>query len=841
MKSLRNILTFAALSLFAVSCVEEADTYVKGEADVEGCYGVYFPAQEAAGAHTYDPSMPTEITFTLARTNSKGEITVPVVPTASHDGIFEIPAVTFADGQAETQFTVTFPNSENGIKYSLSLAITDPQYASKYNDGATNLDFSVLRVEWLDFLNPVTNEPAVVTFYEGWWGEVHTATLKYYEVNGVRTCVATCNETDDAGNPIGIWGDNAGVTFNFTWYTNLVNENGYQVLDVQRQYLGFDYSDWESKPESEASAPIYFYDWFYYLTTDGGYAGAWADWAGFLAKNPGAYAQSYYDGNGGFCFNLRYFVPAAGGGWTPDEFDVLAIAEGFTRVDYSLALSTGLTADGAVPVTFELGPDVAKVKYAAYEGELNVAQLEAKVAAISDGTETAVSEVSESSTVAISMDATGKYTLVAVAFDAEGNVQNSASTVFTFVAADSPVPVIVSAGLGSADKYVPSGASTETSLEFWVYGQDLVEAKVGVFTYADLVSDMEGCQEKLLASDSISADAVALANGEGYVDVVSGLVPGTEHYLLVWASNGYETTIVMSNGFYTSGDPLPVYKNYSSADFNEELLPSASEGYFGTYNYYAVDYFGDSPLRGYLGQVTVSDSEIPDAEADDYGLVAEYVNVKGIFGPTAEKYGFDDTMVMEYYGGVLYQLSTYYDAIADGAYYPAVMYLTAAGGLYGANNNYTMFGGFVDEGYIAFVDATGNYGFNGWLLRAFSDAEYTTAVGNFACYQDVLLVDPAVDDNGLAPAQGTSSVSKAQLDMINAMFNEKGNCVETERGRIHSIIDSVKGVRMFDSFMGIKGEREVSSVAFKAVEVPYTKSFNTRSSQIDNASEVVNY
>lgn len=834
-------MTFAALSLFAVSCVEEADTYVKGEADVEGCYGVYFPAQEASGSHTFDPSMPAEITFTLARTNSKGEITVPVVPTVSHEGIFEIPVVSFADGQAETQFTVTFPSSENGVKYSLTLAVTDPQYASKYNDGATNIDFSVLRVQWLDFLNPVTNEPAVVTFNEGWWGEVHTATLKYYEVNGVRTCVATCNETDDEGNPVGIWGDNAGVTFNFTWNTNLVNENGYQVLDVPRQYLGFDYSDWESKPESDASAPIYFYDWFYYLTTDGGYAGAWADWAGFLAKNPGAYAQSYYDGNGGFCFNLRYYVPSAGGGWTPDEFDVLAIADGFTRVDYSLELSAGLTSEGAAPVTFELGADVASVKYAVYEGELNVAQLDAKIAAIADGSETAVSEVAESSTVAVSMEATGKYTLVAVAYDAEGNVQNNTSLVFTYVAADSPAPVVVTAGLGSADKYVPAGASTETSLEFWVYGQDLVEAKLGIYTYASLVSDMDGCLEDLMASESAPAEVLALMNETGYVDVVTGLVPGTEYYLLVWASNGYETTVVMSDGFYTSGDPLPVYKNYSSDDFVEELLPAASEGYFGTYNYYAVDYFGDSPLRSYIGQVTVSDSELPNAEADEYGLVAEYVNVKGIFGPTAQKYAFDDTMTMEYYGGVLYQLSTYYDAIADGAYYPAVMYLTADGGLYGASNNYVMFGGFVDEGYIAFVDATGGYGFNGWLLRAFSDAEYSTTAGNFACYQDVLLVDPEVDDNGLAQAPETSSVSKAQLDLINARFNEKGNCVETERGRIHSIIDSVKGVKKYDNFMGIKGEREISSVSFKAVEVPYAGSFNTRSSQISTTSEVLNY
>lgn len=810
----------AAMSLFTVACVEETLQYEAGEADLEGCYGVYFPAQEASGDHTYDPNMPTEITFTVARTNTKGPITVPVDTIASHAGVFELGEIKFEDGQPETTFKVTFPNSDNGVKYSLSIGISDPQYASKYQDGATNIDFSVLRVEWLDFLNPVTGEPAVVTFNEGWWDEVHTATLKYYEVNGVRTCVATCNETDEDGNPIGIWGDTQGITFNFTWFTTVFTPAGMQAIDVPRQYFGFDYADWTSKPEAEAAQGVYFYDWFHYLTTDGGYAGAWADWAGFLEKNPGAYDQSYYDGNGGFHFNLKYQVPALGGGFTPDVFDVVALADGFVRVDYSIGLEAGLTQDAVAPVAFTLGADVAKVKYAVYEGELNVAQLDAKVAAIIAGEEPNVAEVTETSVVGVTPAATGKYTLVAVAYDAEGNVQNTASTVFTYVAADAPVPVVVTAGLGSADKYVPSGASTETSLEMWIYGENLVDVKFGVFSMASLVTDMEACMAAVEESESISAEALALANGEGYVDVATGLVPGTEYYMIVWASNGYETTFVMSDSYTTSGDPLPVYQNYSTADIVDELLPATSEGYFGTYNYYAVDYFGESPLRQYLGQVTVADSELEDLPADDYGIVTEYVEVSGFFGAEGEYYGFDDTMTMEYYDGVLYQLPNYYEPTADG-YYCAVMYFTADEGLYGHNNSYTMLGGFVDEGYIAFVDATNGYGFNGWFLRAFSDEAYATPVGNMACYQDVLLVDPEVDDNGLAPAP--EAVSKMQLKQIGNMVNEMpANYVETERGRIRSIIDSVKSVKMYSNTLGIKGEREVNSVEFKVSEASFT-------------------
>ena len=156
----------AAMSLFTVGCVEEPIQYEKGEPDVDGCYGVYFPLQDATGAHTYDPSQDTEVVFTVARTNTEGAITVPVTYTESHEGVFEVGEVAFDDGQSETTLTVTFPNSENGIEYKLSLAVVDPQYASKYADGNTHVDFSVMRVQWMDFLNPVTNEPAVVTFYQ---------------------------------------------------------------------------------------------------------------------------------------------------------------------------------------------------------------------------------------------------------------------------------------------------------------------------------------------------------------------------------------------------------------------------------------------------------------------------------------------------------------------------------------------------------------------------------------------------------------------------------------------------------------------------------------------------
>ena len=91
-----------------------------------------------------------------------------------------------------------------------------------------------------------------------------------------------------------------------------------------------------------------------------------------------------------------------------------------------------------------------------------------------------------------------------------------------------------------------------------------------------------------------------------------------------------------------------------------------------------------------------------------------------------------------------------------------------------------------------------------------------------------------------APAPETASVSKAQLSLINDRINEMPrNYVETERGRIHSIIDAVKSVDMYDSFMGIKGERTVSSVSFESETIDYSPAVATRNSAISEYKTVL--
>ena len=803
----KYIFTLAALALASTACVKEAE-YEKGPQEVEGCYGVYFPAQEASGSHTFDPSQPTEIEFTVARTNPDGDITVPVKHTASHEGVFQLGELSFVDGEVETTLKVTFPDSEIGPTYKLSLSIEDPQYASIYSDKSTRLDFSVMRVEWKYVLNPQTNQPAEFTFTQTWWDEEHTGKVKYYEIDGVRTCQT---ETDpyeySDGTGYGFWGtgDAPGEgELEFTWYPakKLDDEGTKELVELPLSPV------WEHAD----LGMVYAFDayWFAYLT------GATEDeYVDYAMKNK---ENSNYYSNGQFSFYIAYYLNMQGSGWPCGEWDVTLDAEGYIRTDYSLSLKAGQSMAGKLPVIVNAGTDVAKVKYAVFEGELYAAGIAKNVDGIIAGTvesaEVTAEQLAENPVIDVTMEETGVYTLVAVTYDKDGKAQKNGSVSFSYVAADDNVPVVVSVGLGSADKYVPTGVKTDNALEYWVYGKDLQSVKMGFFSAQDLAKGEQECFAKVAASAAVDAETLEVINAEGYVSVVEKLNPGTEYFLLVVATNGYETKLLKSEGFYTTGTPHPVYMNFSMADIQDELCPAASSEIFGTYNYYArtTDENGIlSDARQYLGQITVADSETPDTEPDEYGLPTEFVNMTG-FIPYAAQIGLEQTMEVEFYDGVIYA-----SGMAAGTFQ----------GLYtglfpGDEETYTynayLLGGFVQEGYLAFVNMYEGQGvnINGFILEAYEDEAFQSYYDYIDMFFDILLVDPAKDDSGLVP--DPEAPATAQLKQIaKSIRRGPANYVETPSDSIRSIIDKARNTPVLrGQLTDIMGQRDVKAVSFKA-------------------------
>ena len=440
MKKIANIfLAFAALAFVASSCVDEPEIHEPGEPEEEGCYGVYFPEQENTGTHTYDPTMATVAEIIVNRAVSKGDITVPVT-VKDPENAYELSPIHFADGQAETVLEIDFSKVGIGADCPLSVIIEDPLYASKYNQGAISFDYAAFRVEWKYFLDSDGN-PAKVHFYETFWGEEHSGYIKYYEVDGIRHCETVSDPIEYSdGTAYGFWGTGAEEgdgEFSFIWYTDTKclgadGETYYEAIQVPEQTIWYH--------ESYAQ-DVKFYDYFAYWTIINPQAAlAGLDYQTYVTKYGDNYPSSYYDGNGGFYFYAKYYYMIGLGGWGIDDYDPYCIADGFTRVDYSLEAETDYSYEGSVPVYFTSGVDVAEIDYIVADGELSAAKVAAAVDSILVKAESMdIQKITEfeyyedenvnESAVEFTLPETGFYTVVAVAFDKDGKNQNSTSIV----------------------------------------------------------------------------------------------------------------------------------------------------------------------------------------------------------------------------------------------------------------------------------------------------------------------------------------------------------------------------------------------------------------------------
>jgi len=555
MKNLYRIL-IALLAFFfiAVSCKDKEYEYIPGEPEASGCYGVYFPTQDASGSHVYDPTMDRSVKITVSRTNSTGAITVPYTVSTSEDGVFNFGTINFADGQSETELVVTFPNAKVGVDYSFSVQIEDNQYASLYNEGAIALDFSVLIVEMKTFKTEDGKADAKVTFTDmNFLEEVHKVDLNYYEVDGVRYCETSGGETIYSGNGLSGSGPfGTDVQLKFKWYTNkkvTVDDVEYDWIEVEPSNTGF----------TSDGNPIYLGDFFHMRADMGLSNGDYTSSYERYVKGSDGYLPSYYDGHGGFIFNAAYWIHGTTSWYGYKDSTPVAIAEGYLRVDYSLDLYPDYTQNGVTPIDVEAGVDVANIKYAVYEGELTATQVGYKIEAITAGTEEGVvtfsdfeideEEAVKYATLGVEMDKTAEYTIVAVAYDDKDKPQNNASATFRHIAAGDTEEYAVDINVlteATPVRYTETGDYDQyTSFAFAVYGSDITEAHLAVVPVAQLsnslLSNIKYDSEKY----AVGEETLAAINGEGgYYDVASGLAANTEYAVVVWATNGSEDKFV---------------------------------------------------------------------------------------------------------------------------------------------------------------------------------------------------------------------------------------------------------------------------------------------------------
>ena len=552
----RLFAAFSALSLFAAAC-SPVEEYKPGVEDNTDCYGVYFPAQETEFVRS--PEEATVITFTVAREKTDGDLIVPinVKDTSSIFNIKPVNAV-FEDGQSETTISFDYARIAVGQEYLVSLSIEGDEFVSKYSTLPSNLDFTVLVEKW--------NDLGVGTFTMNVYWDPFTCAVRFFQsdLNPAIYRIKMHEVLEDGTTDL-IFSE---------------EQNTYLYLKVLKK--GDKVFDNVADKDD-----LVFFDVFHTGIINSTYN------AELLFVHPGSLSSFtvsdwYYnkviqvkeDGSPAVIQLAPYIFMNGIGGWSFIDQDeaIILVLPGCELVNYSMEIEAGYSENGVLPVKFELGADVAKVKYAIYPGTLNSAQVTRYAGQIADGSAEGIATLPADDIAKFTLPETGVYTVVAVSFDATGEAQETATATINYVAEGDNKDVELYSGLVATGKYGKEYTSDNT-LEYYIFGQDLVDIKIGLFEKGVLENNYEACVDEVLASKSLAKEDIEAANTSSYVAVFKDCVPGTEYSVLAWASNGYAYAFDVASAKTTGKlvvsleDMIGVYSTSITSYYNGPLKP----------------------------------------------------------------------------------------------------------------------------------------------------------------------------------------------------------------------------------------------------------------------------
>lgn len=573
MKNIAKYLFAISAAAFTFAACEKEAEIKPGEPELDNCYGVYFPVQEASGDHIYNPTQDKVLEITVARTNTEGAITVPVTASFTDpDGptdVFTASDIVFADGQAETTFTVNFDNAEEGVKYAGHFVIEDNQYASIYSKNSIGLDFSVMCVEMLTLKDEAGTADAKVNFTinNDFLGDFNynedsyqtEGKIEYYEVDGVRYGKVVVNQDG------GVWF--SGAEINFIWYPNVDYEYGdfvYQPVEVAVGRTGYEL-DGAEVGEDHPCAVLFCDYYHHWKDIKSNNLGSYLD---FVKDYGQSYLLSYYDGHGGFHFNLVYDIEGTNYWYGFCEDSVLGIAEGYERVDYRLQYESDYCSNGAVPVTIGTGVDIKKVLLTTIEGKLNSAQVETALAGIKEDAENVITIATDGFTYDddsklliggydIELEKTGEYTVILVALDEANKVQATDNFVIQYVAADDEEANAVMVNVGTeptSERYAPN-YNAMNSFAYWITGSDLTDLHLAIVSADKLTAAFA---EDLKYNPKYAVPAATLEQIQqpgGFATLATGLNALTQYSVVIWATNGKLDDYFVAD-YTTDGLPL---------------------------------------------------------------------------------------------------------------------------------------------------------------------------------------------------------------------------------------------------------------------------------------------
>lgn len=143
---------FAAFSaMFALglgSCTEECD-YTPAQPVDANCIKASFVAEENGMFTEVAPTEEKKLTFTLTRENDSKEATVALEVLQNEEEMFDIPeTVSFAAGEKQKTFDITFPNVEIGMVYEYSIGLKEMDIDPYQETTTATLTGQVQMVQW---------------------------------------------------------------------------------------------------------------------------------------------------------------------------------------------------------------------------------------------------------------------------------------------------------------------------------------------------------------------------------------------------------------------------------------------------------------------------------------------------------------------------------------------------------------------------------------------------------------------------------------------------------------------------------------------------------------------
>ncbi len=385
MKTIKFFLTALVVGLFAASCSEDV-AYEAGTLPDNA--QVYFNADESTSISLDDEQ--TTFTVNVYRVNTSGSGTVSLSgEDLSEAGLFTLPTVaTFADGEASTTVEVTINRDESvfeaDVDYQFTLTI-DEAYATPY--ASSTATFTVTYAPWGDWTLYGTGNYTYTLF---WSGEDDESPVYF------RQSLADSNKGQ-------FWFGDEFLFYGVDLFVDV--DLSTMTLSIPETFTGYDHSSY---------GYVYLSDLYTYTGSD--------DYKDL----------SYFDEEEGcFYLYLIYYVSAGYFGYGYETFQLTGFASYASSFTYQGRFTDTDDVDYAQGV-ISLDEGVATAKYVVASTSEDS---DAIVSGIIDGSIDATT-ITEGGTVYIALEESGKYNMIIVTYNSNGEAKDYSVTTFTFKASN---------------------------------------------------------------------------------------------------------------------------------------------------------------------------------------------------------------------------------------------------------------------------------------------------------------------------------------------------------------------------------------------------------------------